>query len=839
MNKRRKPKAPPSPAANPPGRAASAIPPAVAGWKLWAFRLLAAVGAPAICLALLELILRLAGFGYPTAFLLPSSHDGRKTFIENNRFGWRFFGPQMARLPDPFSIPQIKPPGTVRIFVFGGSAAFGDPQPQFGLPRMLQALLSLRHPGVHFEVVNAAMTAINSNVVLPIARDCAGAGGDLWVIYLGNNEVVGPFGAGTVFGSEAPPLPLISATLALKTTRVGQALDALRRRIEKPPLDKSEWGGMEMFLHRQVRADDPRMAAVYDHFARNLEDILRAGERRGVGIVLSTVAVNLKDCAPFGSEFQPGLSAPDQARWKEWYQQGVAAEQAGQNQTAETFFKEAGQIDGTVADLRFRQGDCALALDRIPEAQRDFRAARDLDTLRFRCDSRLNELIRQAATSQRDRRVLLADAALVFAEQSPDGLPGGNFFYEHVHLNFDGNYLLAKTIAAQLEKLLPASIKSRPAAARPWPSEADCARRLAWSDWDQARALADIFTRLTDPPFTGQLNHDAQVRQVKTLMEKLAPATRPAGLRRALTDCEQAVAAAPGDPALYAQLAALQQAAGDLAAASAAAQRQVALLPSSSVGWAQLGFLLAQQQHYEQAIPALRRAFELDPQNVWALQNLAESLLKLDRRAAAIREFRRALAVNPRFGLAWLGLGQALEAAGETNQAEQCYRQALANPIHRAAELTELARFCQSRGWFEAAATNYESAIRLSPLDPALRIAAGQCLAALGRQPDAVGQFGTAVQLEPDSEAARFLYGLALGRAGQTAEAVEQFRAAVRIMPDLVEARLNLAIALTKIGRDPEALAQFKEALQRSPTNAVALEYVRALRAKLGAEKAR
>ncbi len=47
-------------------------------------------------------------------------------------------------------------------------------------------------------------------------------GADIWVIYMGNNEVVGPFGAGTVFGRQVPPLPLIRASLALKTTRIGQ-----------------------------------------------------------------------------------------------------------------------------------------------------------------------------------------------------------------------------------------------------------------------------------------------------------------------------------------------------------------------------------------------------------------------------------------------------------------------------------------------------------------------------------------------------------------------------------------------------------------------------------------
>jgi hypothetical protein len=152
--------------------------------------------------------------------------------VQNNQFGWRFFGATMARIPEPICFPRPKGTNTVRLVVFGESAALGDPQPRFGLARMLQAMLELRYPGTQFEVVNTGIVAINSNVILPIARDCAEADANVWVIYMGNNEVVGPFGAGTVFGQQALPLPLIRASLALKTTRIGQLMDWLRRRTK-------------------------------------------------------------------------------------------------------------------------------------------------------------------------------------------------------------------------------------------------------------------------------------------------------------------------------------------------------------------------------------------------------------------------------------------------------------------------------------------------------------------------------------------------------------------------------------------------------------------------------
>ena len=84
---------------------------------------------PVIFFGLVELMLRLSGFGYSTDFLLPSEHADQPVFVQNNQFGWRFFGREMARWPYPFSFARTKPADAVRIFVFGESAARGEPQP--------------------------------------------------------------------------------------------------------------------------------------------------------------------------------------------------------------------------------------------------------------------------------------------------------------------------------------------------------------------------------------------------------------------------------------------------------------------------------------------------------------------------------------------------------------------------------------------------------------------------------------------------------------------------------------------------------------------------------------
>ncbi|HLX69676.1 MAG TPA: tetratricopeptide repeat protein, partial [Verrucomicrobiae bacterium] len=520
-------------------------------------------------------------------------------------------------------------------------------------------------------------------------------------------------------------------------------------------------------------------------------------------------------------------------KWEGFYQSGIAAQAAGKFDVASGLYHDAARIDGDFAELQFREGACALALGGTNEAQKAFAAARDLDTLRFRCDTRLNDLIRQAVSRQNDQRVVLADAEHDFAEESPNGLPGSDLFYEHVHLTFEGNYRLARSIAPKVEGLLPGRIAGPAAASQPWPTEADCARRLAWSDWDRQKNLSEMLSRLNNPPFTAQISHDEQVQRIRTSLSGLTAASQPAGIQAAQTFCENAVVAAPDDPLLHAQLAALDELSGNLDGALTNAQRTVELLPSSSEDWSELGVILAKQQKYEDATSAFRRAFQLNSEDVWALQGLAQSLNDLGRSEEAIREYRHALAVKPRFGLAWIGLGQIFEKMGRQAEAQDCYHKALENRINRAPELTTLARLCETHGWHEAAATNYDDAIKLSPMDATLYVEAGQNYSAAGRNGDAAARYAEAVRLSPDSLQAHFLYGLELGKQGEASDAAVQFREAVRIMPNLPEARLNLGMALENEGNYSEALEQFEKVLEQSPSNAMALEHTRALKEKL------
>ncbi len=448
---------------------------------------------------------RLGGYGFDAGFFEPMLIGGKKYMVQNDSFGFRFFPPDIARTPSSLRMPAKKDPGIYRIFILGESAALGDPEPAFGAGRYLEVLLRERFPNAKFEVVNVAMTAINSHAILPIAHDCARQDGDLWIIYMGNNEMVGPFGAATVFGSQAPPWQMVRLNLAIQESRSGQLLMAAGRKLMGKNSDRGAWGGMNMFVGNQVPPGDPRKATVYRNFDKNLRDILRAGLASGAHILLSTVAVNLKDCPPFGSEIGGKLSNGERDQVEQIIAQGNILTKKSEWADAAECYKHAARFNPQSAELEFRLGECFWEFTNGPAARPYFEQALDWDCLPFRADTHINTLITNAARDMASSQLILFDAVKALEANSTNVIPGREYFYEHVHLNFDGNYRLARDWAGQTAQFLPQQFTNGAAAA--WASQETCEKRLGLTDWDRCNVLAEACRRMQQPPLNSQFNN--------------------------------------------------------------------------------------------------------------------------------------------------------------------------------------------------------------------------------------------------------------------------------------------------------------------------------------------
>lgn len=853
--------------------------------RLWLFRAIALLLIPALLLAAVEGSLRLLDYGPPTGFFV--AIEGDDVLATNELFGWRFFPPAIARTPTAERLSRRKPADTYRIFILGGSAAQGTPSRAFNFERILEVMLGHRYPGVRFEVINAAMTAINSHVVLPIARECAALDPDLLLVYMGNNEVVGPYGAGTVFGAFSPNLTSIRASIALRTTGLGKLLHDLATRLHPP--DRTDWGGLEMFQNNHVPADDPRLARVYDHFSRNLTDICQAGLDAGAKVLVSTVAVNLRDNPPFGSSHRPNLTEAQLTQFSAHLAAAQAAEDAGDFDAALASLTQALHIDDRNAEVHYHLGLTCLALGRERQAIPFFEQARDLDTLRFRADSRINAIIREIGASLAHEGVILADVeqALAAAADVP-GLPGDEFFQEHVHPHFAGDWWIAKALFDALAPHLPAQVQQH-AVAVPIPDPDACATALAYTPWVAHDIESQMIGLMNKPPFTLQLNHERTINRRMAAWRAAAPAfSGPEALAAAELAARHALGQRPTDIQLHIVLAETLRRQNKREEELAVWEWLVEWMPNVAWWHDRLAVALGATGRSDQALPVFETALKLDPLRADTLYNYGTALIRLGRFDEAVARLSRAIALKPGTWIYHFNLANAYRGLGDHERSVAALRDAMAiepdNPrilhalawfliedgqIEPAVQLlgcaTELSdHYADDLLWAQAESRTPGAgltaraaallrqgdvdnaypllalALQRNPRLPDAHYGLAQVEVARQRWPQAAAHLREAVRLDPHNAPAMAMLGQVQHRLGNTQAAIDAYEKTLELDPDRITtlndlARLYAAHPIAALRNGPRAITLAQRAVELGPSgNYVLLDTLAMAHAETG-----
>lgn len=636
--------------------------------RLWFFRAVTLLVLPMLFLLLLEGALRLAGYGHSMDFVLPCEAEGVPSYCSNEYFSQLFFPEAMARPPQPFAFPREKPESTRRIVVLGGSAAQGDPYVAAGFSRILEVMLAESYPETNFEVINAAFTAINSHVVYRIAREMARHEPDVFIIYMGNNEVVGPYGSGTVFTTVAPPLGLIRIGTEVKSTRTGQLLQYAWRALAPGEEQSQAWGGMQMFLGSQVRAEDPNMRRVYENFARNLRHILRIARGREIPVILSTVGTNIRDSAPFASLHGSDVSALVIAQWEKHYRSALGLARAGRCGDAFEGLEAAARLDHRYAGLHFLRARCLDEEGMHEQARESFIRARDLDTLRFRADTRINAIIRDVGSESNGEEVRLVDAVDVFEKASPWGSPGGESFWEHVHMNFSGNYLLAGAVMEGLDNVLHLSGDGEPPG-RPLPSEAKCMELTPYTDVDRLKVYDEMLKRLTRPPFTNRMDNERWIANYKKELQEIWDRIRTNGLTESERIYEHTLESGESAPSLYFNYAIVLQASDKHTEAVEQLRNYIRKIPHHPAAYERLADSLYRLGSTEEAVSALEEALRISPDFHDAHAALGRIFLEQGAYGKAETHLRRAVELEPGEPSGHFLLVEALEAQGNYGEA--------------------------------------------------------------------------------------------------------------------------------------------------------------------------
>lgn len=389
------------------------------------------ISLPLLLIAALEGAVRLLGLVPTYPVFVP--HPAAPNYLTMRPDVIRRYFPAGADIPnvtvEPHYFLTEKPKNGIRLFVQGGSTAAGYP---YGLGASIASMLENRlrqsWPDKPVEVVNTALSAVNSYTLLDVADDIIAQRPDAVLIYAGHNEFVGIMGVGSNYRlAESPAATAVY--LQLKQLHLYKLLEQMLASKPAVAANSQEKRTLmsKMAAAQPITVDSPLYQAGLAQFQRNMRLLLAKYRDAGIPVYLATVASNIADQPPF----QSADLTTEQLRSLTALQQGDSSQFASLATEAKT---------QQHALLTYQLGRWLRQQQRVEEAQQWLSLARDFDTLRFRAPQAINEQIKAFADN---KAVWLVDAEQALRDHSPDGLIGRQLMLEHLHPNLPGYFVIA------------------------------------------------------------------------------------------------------------------------------------------------------------------------------------------------------------------------------------------------------------------------------------------------------------------------------------------------------------------------------------------------------------
>jgi tetratricopeptide (TPR) repeat protein len=367
---------------------------------------------PVVLLTILELTLRLFEYGGNLDLLISAPVKVSEYKMCNGNVGRRFFYLLQDVLPGVPKdlILKKKPKDGYRIFVLGESTAAGFP---YGNNVMFSRILNHRltdaFPRRHIEVMNTAMSAINSYALLDYMDEILDQEPDAILIYSGHNEFYGAMGVASM-ESVGKYRWVVNTFLKLTRFRtfllIRDIVGQIRRWIESTVREDPEIKHTETLMERIVADQTITYGSrIYElgksQFEANLRVIYEKAKDRGVPVIVSELVNNVRDQVPFVSQATDSLP---------------------------------------LALEVYRLAQKLEAEKKYADAKHAYERAKDLDVLRFRAPEEFNEIIHRVAA---EFSAPVVPMKSYFEKASPNELVGDNLMTDHLHPNIEGYFIMA------------------------------------------------------------------------------------------------------------------------------------------------------------------------------------------------------------------------------------------------------------------------------------------------------------------------------------------------------------------------------------------------------------
>ncbi len=426
-------------------------------------------------LVLAESLCALLGWGEPDWEVDPfvSFRSRAPLFVPDGATGRLVTAPRWRRFFTRECFARHKPPGTFRVFCFGGSTVQGNPYGRAtAFSTWLQRGLAAADPSRRWEVINCGGLSYASYRVVPLLAECRAYEPDLFILCAGHNEFLEERAYGRIKRAPAWLAEAVGLASRWRLFHVlrhawQSATGGVRPAGTRRPLLPEEVdalldyrGGLAAY-HR----DPAWREGVMAHFSANLRRAAGLCREAGIPLLLINPVSNLRDCPPFKSESRPGLSAADRAE-----RDRLLAAAAGllrrDPAAAAARLTQAAALDNQYALTFYQRGRAHEAAGRWAEARADYRRARELDVCPLRILAPMEAALRKVA---RDDGLPFVDWQALIAARSPGGLPGHEWLVDHVHPTPAGHRLLALALLERLARRgrvrLPADWRARVEAA--------------------------------------------------------------------------------------------------------------------------------------------------------------------------------------------------------------------------------------------------------------------------------------------------------------------------------------------------------------------------------------
>ncbi|MBO6523846.1 MAG: hypothetical protein JJ971_08480 [Balneolaceae bacterium] len=373
---------------------------------------------PVLFFVIIEIVLISTDYMGNTDLFVDPNIPTDEYLIPNPNFAARYFF-YTNTIPNP-SIDVFlkkKPENGYRVFAMGGSSAAGYPYGFNGTySRVVEDVLQDAMPDRNVEVVNVGISAISSYTLYDQVDEIIEQEPDAVMIYAGHNEFYGALGVGSNENLGAFPgfvrfylrLQRFKTFMLLRTIIVDSG-KWFAETFSGKEIDPSATLMERIVDSRSIELGGPQYELAMIQFESNLNAIVSKFGDKNIPVFIGSIGSNLKDHEPFVNITE------------------------GEHPPAQDIFNEAKEA--------YNARDYETALEK-------FTYAKDLDGLKFRAPSEINEIIE--ATTLAHEHVNYVPSHEELIRYTREGIIGFDLMLEHLHPNQQGYFLIGKAFSSAL-----------------------------------------------------------------------------------------------------------------------------------------------------------------------------------------------------------------------------------------------------------------------------------------------------------------------------------------------------------------------------------------------------